>query len=360
MLSEKDQKKLSFIIKILYLLAIIGIVYFFLKFAFIWTLPFIIAFGISIIIDPLIKLFTDKLKWKRSLASTLIVAIVFIATAFLLAILSKTLFIEIKGILGNVDHYLDLLTAFILEMPQKYGHMFNGKLSGVLNEWIKFLANYDYSNLLTGSLGTGALKYAGSFISSLPSALVFSIVTVVATFFTSATFPEIKKFIMLQFDSKRRELILDIKFYFVNTIVKYLKSYFILWMITFAELSVTFLIFGFQPAVTLAFVISLVDILPIFGVGTVLIPWFVVELIMGQPMRALIIIGIYLVITIVRQTLEPKVIGDHVGLPPIVTLFCIYIGLQLFGVVGMFLLPITVTIIKNLQDNKKIKIWKSY
>ncbi len=359
MLSEKDKKKLSFIIKLLYLVAIIGIVYFFLKFAFFWTLPFIIAFAVSILVDPLIKLFTDKLKWKRSIASTLIVAIVLTITGFLLAILSKTLFTEVKSIFGNVDHYLDQVTAFVSEMPQKYGHLFNGKLSDVINECIKFLENYDYNSLLTGSLGTGALKYAGSFISSLPSALVFFIVTVVATFFTSASFPEIKKFIMRQFDEKTRDLILDIKFYFLNTVIKYLKSYFILWMITFAELSVAFLIFGYQPAITLAFVISLVDILPIFGVGTVLIPWFIVELILGHPVKALIIIGIYLVITIVRQTLEPKVIGDHVGLPPIVTLFCIYIGLQLFGVLGMFLLPITITIIKNLQDNHKIKIWKN-
>ncbi len=358
MLTDKDKKKLSFIIKLIYLIAIIGLIYFFLKYAFTWTLPFIIAFAISIIADPIIKIFTQKLHWNRSAASTLIVALMLIATAFLLGLLSTTLFTEVKGVISNIDLYLDKTVAYIQELPNKYGHLFNGKLSGVINECINFAKNYDYSNLLSGSLGSGAIKYAGSLISSLPSALVFFIVTIVATFFMSASFPQIKGFILRQFNDSTRELILDVKYYFINTVVKYLKSYFILWMITFAELSVAFLIFGFKPPVTLAFVISLVDILPIFGVGTILIPWFVIELILGNPITALIIIGIYLVITIVRQTLEPKIIGDHVGLLPIVTLFCIYIGLQLFGVLGMFMLPITVTIIKNLQDNQKIKIWK--
>ncbi len=358
MLADKDKRKLSFIIKLVYLIAIIGLIYFFLKYAFTWTLPFIIAFAISIISDPIIKIFTEKLHWKRSVASTFVVALMLIATAFLIILLSTTLFAEVKGIISNIDLYLDKIVTYIQEIPNKYGHLFNGKLSGLISECINFIKNYDYSNLLSGSLGSGALKYAGSLISSLPSTLVFIIVTVVATFFMSASLPEIKRFILHQFSDSKRELILDIKYYFINIVVKYLKSYFILWIITFAELSVAFLIFGFNSPVTLAFVISLVDILPILGVGTILIPWFVIELILGNPIKALIIIGIYLVITIIRQTLEPKIIGDHVGLLPIATLFCIYIGLQLFGILGMFMLPISVTIIKNLQENKKIRIWK--
>ena len=213
-------------------------------------------------------------------------------------------------------------------------------------------------SLLSGTFGSGVLKYAGSFVTSLPSALVFVIVTIVATYFMSTAFPIIKTFILKQCKPKTKDIILDIKFHFFNTVIKYLKSYFVLMMITFAELSVFFLIFGYKSAITLAFFISIVDILPILGVGTILIPWSIIELILGNPIQALIIIGIYLVITIVRQILEPKIIGDHVGLLPIVTLFCIYIGLQLFGVLGMFLLPITVIILKNLQDNNKVRIWK--
>ena len=74
---------------------------------------------------------------------------------------------------------------------------------------------------------------------------------------------------------------------------------------------------------------------------------------------ALILICMYIIITVVRQVLEPKVIGDHVGMMPILTLFCIWVGLKLFGFGGMFLIPITVVIFKNLQDSGKIKLWKT-
>lgn len=358
MQNEKYEQKFKFIINVLSLIAVIGIIYFFLKYALFWVLPFIIAFAVCLLVEPLIKLLSKKFKWKRSVISTLVITSLLVILIALTALLSKTVYSEAKSMLRNLDQYLDQAVDFIRLLPTKYGYLFGGKLSGILEELVSFLENYDYMNLLSGSLGGNILKYAGNIVTSLPSAIVFLIVTIVATFFMAASFPSIKAFILRQFKPRTKELILAVKFHFFNTIVKYLKSYFVLMMITFAELSVAFLIFGFKPAVTLAFVISIVDILPILGVGTVLIPWSVIELLLGNPVQALIIIGIYLVVTIVRQTLEPKVIGDHVGLPPIVTLFCIYFGLQLFGVLGMFLFPIAVIILKNLQDSGLIKIWK--
>ncbi len=353
-----ENKKLKFIINVLYIVAILGLAFFFLKYVFFWILPFLIAFAVSLMVDPLIRFSTRKIKWNRTIASTIILTVVLAGLIALIALLSATLFKEIKDVLGNLDNYLDRVAAFIQNIPTKYGEMFDGKFSGTIEEIANFIMNYDYSNLLSGSVGGGVLKYAGNFVTSIPAALVFLIVTIVATYFTSASLPAIKSFILKQFSEKTKDLIISVKFYFINTIVKYLKSYFVLMMITFAELSVAFLIFDFKPAVTLAFVISLVDILPILGIGTILIPWSIIELILGNPIRALTVICIYLVITIVRQILEPKIIGDHVGLLPIVTLFCIYLGLQLFGVIGMFLVPISVIIIKKLQEDQKIKIWK--
>ena len=154
-------------------------------------------------------------------------------------------------------------------------------------------------------------------------------------------------------------MIIDVKKTLFSTVGKYLRSYSILMFTTFAELLIFFLIFGFEPALPLAFLIAIVDILPVLGVGTILIPWSLVSLLSGAPWRALILICMYIVVTIVRQVLEPKVIGDHVGMMPILTLFCIWVGLKLFGFGGMFLIPITVVIFKNLHESGKVKIWKT-
>ncbi len=357
-ISQQYNKKFEFIINVLYILAILSIAFFVLKYAFIWILPFLIALGVSLLVDPLITWLESKIKIKRGWISTVVITVVLILFGTLLTLLSTTIINEIKNIFNNFGAYLNSIAAFVQQLPDKYGHLFNGKFYSILNEIIEFLKDYNYASLLSGSVGSGALKYAGSFISSLPSVLVFMIVTIVATYFTSATFPDIKKFVLKQVSDKTQEIIKAIKFHFFNTVVKYLKSYCILMLITFAELTVAFFIFDIKPTILLAFLISVLDILPILGVGTILIPWALIELIIGHPIQALIIIGIYLVVTIVRQVLEPKIISDHVGLPPIVTLFCIYIGLQLFGVLGMFAFPITLIIIKNLQESGHIKIWK--
>lgn len=358
MLTDKESKRVKFIINVLFTATVLGLIYFFMKFVFFWIFPFVIAIGICFLIEPIIQWFVQKLKWKRGVASGLVVTILAVILLGITALISTTLISEMHSLLGNMSEYIDHVITFIEDIPNKYSHIFAKVPEKNLTNALEFLKNYDYSNLLSGSIGTGVVKYAGGFLTSIPSMIVYIIVTIASTYFSAASFPAIKRFIINQFTPKTREVIIEAKHQFFNTIVKYLKSYFVLLMITFAELSVAFLIFGIQPAVTLAFVISLVDILPVLGVGTVLIPWSAIELLLGNPLRALTLICIYLIVTIIRQILEPKVIGDHVGMLPILTLFCIYVGLQLFGILGMFLLPITVIVIKNLHDDGKIKIWK--
>lgn len=357
-MTEKEHKRFRFILNVLYVAIILGLIFFFLKFVFFWISPFIIAFGVCFLIEPLIRFLCTKCKFKRALASGLVVTALLALLVALAWLLSGTILKEIRVVFRNLSDYLDVVRNFIETIPTKYGKFVSFMPDKYIDSALEFLKQYDYSSVLSGTFGKGLVSYAGSFLTSLPSMIVYIIVLLVSTYFTAASFPTIKTFILRQFSPKVREVVLDAKQYFFSTIVKYLKSYALLMLITFTELSVSFLIFGFKPAITLALIIAVVDILPVLGVGTVLIPWSVIELILGNPVRALILICIYLVIAILRQILEPKIIGDHVGLMPIVTLFCIYLGLQLFGVLGMFLLPITVIVLKNLQDSGKIKIWK--
>lgn len=89
-----------------------------------------------------------------------------------------------------------------------------------------------------------------------------------------------------------------------------------------------------------------------------LIPWAIIDLITGNYSRAIGILVLYAVITIIRNIIEPKIIGDQVGLPPLLTLIAMFLGLQTFGLVGLFAFPIVLIVLKNLNDTGKIKIWK--
>ncbi len=95
--------------------------------------------------------------------------------------------------------------------------------------------------------------------------------------------------------------------------------------------------------------VAIIDILPILGTGAILLPWSIIAFILGNYKIGIGILLLYIVITAVRQTIEPKIVGQQIGLHPIVTLLLMYVGAQLMGVLGLLLLPIIATIIKNIK-----------
>jgi len=102
--------------------------------------------------------------------------------------------------------------------------------------------------------------------------------------------------------------------------------------------------------------IAIIDFFPVLGTGGVIIPWVIIELIQGNFPIALGLIALYITITIVRNLLEPKLIGSQIGLHPLVMLISMYVGVKIFGFVGLVALPITIVVIKYLYDNNKIHL----
>mgnify|MGYP003302093558 CR=1 FL=1 len=359
MLSKKDYKKLHYLIQFAFIAVFLFLGYLAVRYVFGAIAPFIIAFVAASLVEPIVRFLVSKVRLPRAAASTIGIILLLIVFFAVAAFISVFIWKEGKGLILRLPSYIAAIAEHIKHLMQNDTGIFSHLSDESIAKVMDYVANYDYSALFTGTIGGSVLGYAGNMVIQIPNVLVFCIVTIVSSFFMSISFPKVKSFILAQFKPQQQNLIIDIKKTFFSTVGKYLRSYSILMFITFAELLIFFLIFGFEPALPLAFLISIVDILPVLGVGTILIPWSLVSLLTGAPWRALILICIYIVVTIVRQVLEPKVIGDHVGMMPILTLFCIWVGLKLFGFLGMFLIPITVVILKNLQESGKINLWKT-
>ena len=109
----------------------------------------------------------------------------------------------------------------------------------------------------------------------------------------------------------------------------------------------------------IAIVIAVFDILPIAGSGGILLPWALISLISGNVGQAIGLIVIYAVISVIRQYIEPKIVGNSLGVNPIITLAGLYFGLKLFGFMGMFIVPISVMTLKAFNDTGRIKLWKN-
>ena len=142
-----------------------------------------------------------------------------------------------------------------------------------------------------------------------------------------------------------------------------IKSYATIIFVTFCEITIGLNILkligvydgGYIVAISIC--TALLDILPVFGTGTVLIPWAVISFFSGNIGLGIGLLVIYALITVIRQILEPRLVAMNVGLPPIVTLAGMYLGLQIFGVVGLFALPITFVMINVLNEEGIIHLW---
>ena len=201
-----------------------------------------------------------------------------------------------------------------------------------------------------------------SFITSIPGMIVSIIIMIISTFFMAMDFEKITSFCLAQLPRKTADFILELRDYTVKILFKYIRSYALILSITFGELLIGFAVMHFitgqKNIFLLALLIAIFDILPIVGTGTIVIPWAVISLITGDYVKALCLIIIYVVITVVRQFIEPKIVGEQVGLHPLVTLIAMIVGTRLFGAVGLFGVPIILAIINDLNDHGKIHVFK--
>ncbi len=128
--------------------------------------------------------------------------------------------------------------------------------------------------------------------------------------------------------------------------------------ITFIELSIGLSILRIENSIIIAFLISIFDILPVLGTGGIMIPWTIITALQGNIPMAFALLVVYLVVTIIRNIIEPKIVGSQIGLHPVVTLISMFVGAQLFGVIGLFGFPITLSLLRHLNDTGAIKLFK--
>ena len=200
--------------------------------------------------------------------------------------------------------------------------------------------------------------------SKIPGILIAIIVFFIATFFITVDYDRIVLFLKRQLPEGRRDALSKTKALALSTLGKMAKAYFLIICITFTEILIglsaldLFGVFSGRYKVVISMCIAIVDIFPILGSGTILIPWGIISLLTGNYGLGIGLLVMYIIITVLRQYIEPKLVAGQLGLPPAATLIAMYLGLKIFGVLGIFLLPLTLTILKVLNDDGVIHLWK--
>lgn len=317
----------------------------------IFFLPFVIAYVISKIIDKPVKLLTQKFKFPRVVAVILcILAFVGIVAAicywFVAAVIR-----EVISLSAQTNYiFPSLYTAFSTQVGRFNFFYQNLDLSPELVSGIQSTLLSIVNTLLTSlsELINSAGNFAVSLVVNLPNALIYTIITLLSTFFISSDTKfisdSLEKHLPLKWLAKVEGITNDL----FHALGGYLKAQGILITVTFCELFIGLSIFRINYALILAIAIAIIDALPILGTGTVLIPWGIVLLVMGNYPLAFGILGMYLFITIVRQLIEPKIVGTQIGIYPLLTLIAMYTGIQLIGVLGLIAGPIVLIVLKNV------------
>lgn len=354
------EKMRAFIIRFLFYCIILGLSFVLLKYAFPFLMPFLVAFLIACMLQPVIHLVTQKTRLGQKPVSVLLLIAFYALAAALITIVGSRLVIFFRDMFYTLPQTYETVIAPVLTSLQDRLDALLFATDPTLSAFFDVVSE-NISTALSGlvtAVSTGALGFLANLVSSVPSFIVKFVITIIASFFLVSDYYTITSFFARQLPASSRDLLFKIKQQTLAIIAKFGRAYAILMTLTFFEVLIGLSILRVDYAFLIALITAVVDILPILGTGTILIPWAVVSLIVGNFPLGIGLLILYAIIAIVRQTLEPRVIGKQIGLYPLVTLICMFVGTYLFGVLGLFGLPIIVTVLVQLNKNGDIHLFK--
>ncbi len=360
---RRVESRRAFIINFIYAGIWIALIVLAFRVAALWLLPFVFAAVVAVLLQRPMTWLVRKTRISSKYISVVLVVLVILLLAGLVALFGWRLY----------RLALNVMNADFMKNPQALLQQAGDAMTDLLRKWSAFLPGGLLTTLtesmdkivtqITGELG-GILSSVASFTVTfvtgrLPAMLVAFIIWILASIFLTIDYQKVRHFAMLQVPERRKPLVHKVRDLCVNTLFRLLKAYLLLMCITFAELTVGLYILRIPYAPLWAAIIAVVDILPVLGTGTVLLPWAVIALLLQNFYLAIGLLLLYIIITVIRNILEPRLVSHQIGLSPLVTLFFMYLGLRSVGLFGMLLFPVIVMILKQLQDDGSIRLWKT-
>lgn len=315
---------------------------------FLWFfMPFVIGWVIAFIVNPLVCWLEKRLKIVKKLGSALIIIAVLAAVVGLLYLGTSKIVQEIGSLINNFPEIYKEFEIGFQEIGNSLQGFFELLPEGMQRSWTAVLSNLNSRvGELIGKISEPTVTAAGNIAKRIPSILVSTIVMIVSAYFFIAQRDEViswSKKITPKPVQERMTMITDnLKF----AVGGYFKAQLKIMVVVGFILLIGFGIMKIHYAALLAILIALLDFLPFFGTGTALLPWAVYKLLAGNYKTAIMILALYGITQLVRQLIQPKLVGDGVGLNPLLTLVLLYIGYKVGSLLGMiFAVPVGLIVI---------------
>lgn len=349
------ETKRAFIVNMFFYGLIILLFWLGCKFVLPVLIPFIIAFIISSLIRIPVKKMYGASELKNKIISIVTCLIFYGIVFFLLGILSVKLYKLISDFLFSIPtiYQENIVPAFnmVFDIIERTLSSMDPGIASEIDSLFQKYTNDIGEYIKTFSIN--AIMLISKSLTEIPGFIIKLIVMIISTFFFMIDYNKILiTFINLIPRGKESSIMYIIR-YFKNTIFIYLKSYSLLFLLTYSELTIGFTILRIPYPALIGLLVAIFDILPILGVGGVLLPWAVVLLVMKNIPLSIGMIVLYLLITFIRNTVEPKLVGAQIGLHPLATLVFMYLGLRFLGFWGMFLFPVSLAVFVSIQRSKE-------
>ena len=337
--------------KLFLLLMCFAIFYITMRFLLPLALPFVLAYLISRLVIPVSRKIRARSKSLDKPATVVLLLLLFALMFFVVRLLVTAAFGQLSTLTEALMSDVSSSGGFINRLTE----FFRGVASHV--PFLKGEAqNVDKTADLIVTFARETLSYvsslaadaAGSVLASLPSFFIGLFVTLTASFYFSLDRGSFGDFVNSYIPEGSRQKVRRYRSVAAEAAAGYVKTYLLMMLVVFTLLYLGFTVIGVEYAFILALITALVDLLPVLGVGTVLVPWAAASLLLGDVRLAVSLMILFAAVTVVRELLEPKIIGGYIGVHPILALVAVYFGMRLFGVCGLVASPIILSVILSL------------
>jgi sporulation integral membrane protein YtvI len=316
-----------------------------------WLLPFLLALAFAAAAERAVGALCAR-GMRRETAAGLCLLLTLALLAVLLWLLLDRALGELRELLARLPGILDA----VLETVDRWKaglHGLSDRIPPGASAWLAHSGEALRESLerLPASLSTRLLTLLSGAAAGAPGAVLFAVTAIIGAYFTSASYPALLHtlagLLPERYVARARLLRRELR----RTLGRWLRAQLLLLLLTFAALAAAFLLLRVDYALLLALLTALIDALPILGTGTVLLPWALYAYLTGGQARAIGLALTYAAVTVLRSSIQPKLLGDQLGLPPLAALAALYVGWRGWGVWGMLTFPLLAVIGKQVADS---------
>ncbi len=334
-----------------YLIIIAGTALGLFLFPFVWGAfaPFLIAFAVAHPCQRIIRFFDRRFGVSRGVSSAAVSTLIVTFVLGGLVLLGVTLYGQVKNFAAEIPGLMGAVNTLFQRAVYAFDHFRQGLPVEVVGAWDGLVTKAsDFAGTLSGRATDFALSSATHFAAGLPQVLFFVITLIISVFFFVKDYPLIINFLKEALPQNWLEKFSRVCRFLGRAFSLYLKAQLYLVLITWGIVTVCFWIAGLGNPLLWGMVCALVDALPFLGTAVILLPWALGALLFGDMYTFIVLIITQLLVFVVRQLAEPRIVSRQIGLHPILTLVSVYIGLKFFGVVGILVAPVVCVFAVNL------------